>query len=82
MPSRRLVGIADTMFYALGSIDGSSREAMRQAMWNLTLIAFAALSLALVGSLLLARLLAKPIGHLSSSLNEMAALTPSRRPCR
>ena len=69
---RRLVGIGDTVFYALGSIDGTSREAMRQAMWNLTLIAFGALSLALIGSLSLARLLAKPIGHLSSSLNEMA----------
>ena len=34
---RRLVAVGDTAFYALGSIDESSRGAMRQAMRNLVL---------------------------------------------
>ena len=70
---RRLVAVGDTVFYALGSIDESSRGAMRQAMRNLGFIAVGAIVLALVGSLTLARLLARPIGQLSTSLARMAA---------
>ena len=70
---RRLVGVGDTLFYALGSIDESSRGATRQAMRNLALIAFGAFGLALLGSLVLARLLTEPIGRLSTSLAGMAA---------
>ncbi len=70
---RRLVGVGDTVFYALGSIDESSRGPMRQAMQNLSLIAVGAIALALVGSFSLARLLAEPIGRLSTSLARMAA---------
>jgi putative nucleotidyltransferase with HDIG domain len=70
---RRLVTVGDTAFYALGSIDESSRSANRKAMWNLALIALGAIALALLGSLSLARLLAAPIGRLSASLAAMAA---------
>jgi putative nucleotidyltransferase with HDIG domain len=70
---RRLVAVGDTLFYALGSIDESSRGATRQAMRNLALIAVGAVVLALAGSVTLARLLAEPIGRLSSSLAAMAA---------
>jgi putative nucleotidyltransferase with HDIG domain len=70
---RRLVTVGDTMFYALGSIDESSRGAMRQAMRNLEFTAVGAIVLALLGSVTLARLLARPIGQLSTSLARMAA---------
>jgi putative nucleotidyltransferase with HDIG domain len=70
---RRLVAIGDTVFYALASIDESSRGATQQAMRNLALIAVGAVFLALLGSVTLARLLAEPIGQLSSSLAAMAA---------
>jgi putative nucleotidyltransferase with HDIG domain len=70
---RRLVGIGDTVFYALGSIDESSRGAVGRAMRNLGLIAIGAIALALVGSLSLARLLAEPVGRLSTSLAAMAS---------
>ena len=70
---RRLVAVGDTAFYALGSIDESSRGAMRQAMWNLGYMAIGAIALALLGSVTLARLLSRPIGQLSTSLARMAA---------
>src|SRR6185295_8629361 len=70
---RQLVGVGDTVFYALGSIDESSRTATSQAMRSLAFLAVGAVSLALLGSIALARLLAEPIGRLSSSLCAMAA---------
>jgi putative nucleotidyltransferase with HDIG domain len=70
---RRLVAVGDTVFYALGSIDETSRSATRDAMGNLALIAAGAIALALIGSVWLARLLTGPIGRLSSSLAAMAA---------
>ena len=70
---RRLVAVGNTAFYALGSIDESSRGAMRQAMRNLAVTAVAAMALALLASVTLARLLARPIGQLSSSLARMTA---------
>ena len=70
---RRLVGVGDTSFYALGSIDESSRGARRQAIGNLALTAVGAILLALVASLTLARLLSRPIGRLATSLAGMAA---------
>ena len=70
---RRLEAVGDTVFYALRSIDESSRGATRQAMSSLAFIAVGAVALALFGSVTLARLLAEPIGRLSSSLAAMAA---------
>jgi putative nucleotidyltransferase with HDIG domain len=70
---RRLVAVGDTSFYALGSIDESSRGVMRQAMVNLGFTALGAMGLALLGSITLARLLANPIDQLSTSLARMAA---------
>jgi putative nucleotidyltransferase with HDIG domain len=70
---RRLVAVGDTVFYALGSVDESSKSATRDAMNNLALIAVGAIALALIGSFWLARLLTGPIGRLSSSLAAMAA---------
>jgi putative nucleotidyltransferase with HDIG domain len=69
---RRLVSVGDTMVYALGSIDESSRTAQRQAIQSLAGIAAIALAVALGGSLWLARLLADPIDRLSTSLAAMA----------
>jgi len=70
---RRLVAVGDTTFYALGSIDALSRSAIREAAWSLAAVAALALLLALGASFWLARLLADPIGQLSTSLASMAA---------
>jgi len=70
---RRLVRIGDTSFYALGSIDQSARNATRNAMRSLALIAAGAMVLAFAGSFRLARLLTRPIGELSASLEKMAS---------
>jgi putative nucleotidyltransferase with HDIG domain len=70
---RRLFAVGDTLFYALSSIDESSRTAMRDAMTNLAALGVAALLLGLVGSCALARLLTEPIGRLSTSLEAMAS---------
>ena len=70
---RRLVAVGEnTTFYALGSIDAQSRSAMRAAEFSLAIVGVAALVLALGASFWLARLLADPIGKLSSSLAAMA----------
>ena len=71
---RRLVSFGDTVVYALGSIEESSRAAQREAVRSLMAIAAAALVVALGGSLWLARLLANPIDRLSTQL---AAMTRS-----
>src|SRR5262249_15633873 len=47
---QRLVQIGDTSFYALASIDASSRAALREAARSLALIAIGAILLALIGS--------------------------------
>jgi putative nucleotidyltransferase with HDIG domain len=70
---RRLIAIGDTAVYALSSIDGSSRTALRSATTSLAALAAAALILALVASLALARQLTEPIDRLSTSLAAMAA---------
>ena len=70
---RRLVAVGDTIFYALGSIDESSRAATASAMRSLELVALGATLLALAGSFWLARLQSEPIGRLSASLAAMAA---------
>jgi len=67
---RRLVQLGGTSFYALGSIDESSRAATRTAIQNLALIATGAAALALVASFWLARMLAEPVGQLSASLTK------------
>jgi len=70
---RRLFVIGDTLVYALGSIDESASGPTRQAMVSLGFIAIGAVSLALLGSVTLARLLSDPIGRLSTALAAMAA---------
>jgi len=70
---RRLVAVGNTVFYALGSVDESSRQAMRDAMRNLALIGMFGISLAGVGSFWLAQTLSDPIKRLSTSLATMAA---------
>ena len=75
---RRLVQLGGTSFYALGSIDESSRSATRSAMRTLALIATGGLAIALVASFLLARMLSGPVGRLSASLAE-AGRSPAGR---
>jgi putative nucleotidyltransferase with HDIG domain len=70
---RRLVAVGDTVFYALDSVEASSRGAQRAAMQTMAFIGIGATALALVGSFWLARLLTEPIDRLSTSLARMAA---------
>ena len=65
---RRLVQVGNTSFYALDSIDESSRAATRTASRNLIAIAAGAAALALIASFWLARMLTGPVGALSASL--------------
>ncbi len=70
---RRLVDVNGASFYALTSIDDSSRAATRTAVQRLSLIAGGATLLALAASFWLARMITEPIGQLSTSLKRMAA---------
>ena len=70
---RRLVDVNGASFYALTSIDESSRAATRTAVQRLSLIAAVATLLALAASFWLARMITEPIGQLSTSLKRMAA---------
>jgi putative nucleotidyltransferase with HDIG domain len=79
---RRLFAVGDTVFYALSSVDESSRSAMRDAMNGLAAVGAVALLLALVGSFALARLLTEPIDWLSGSLAAMAAAHDTAKPLR
>jgi putative nucleotidyltransferase with HDIG domain len=65
---RRLVQVGTTSFYALGSIDESSRSATRAALRDLAAIGTGAALLALLASFGLARMLTRPVGQLSASL--------------
>ena len=69
---RRLVQVGNTSFYALGSIDESSRAATRTAIRDLLAIAAGAAVLALIASFWLARMLTEPVGQLSASLAQAA----------
>jgi len=70
---RRLVEVGETVFYALASIDDSSRTLLQAVRRDLAFMAAGAMGLALIGSIWLAHLLTGPIGRLSSSLQAMAA---------
>ena len=70
---RRLVDVGGASFYALASIDESSRAATRTAQERLLMIAVGATLLALAASFWLARMITEPIGRLSASLARMAA---------
>jgi putative nucleotidyltransferase with HDIG domain len=70
---RRLIEMNGASFYALASIDESSRAATRTAIQRMLLIAGGATLLALAASFWLARMITEPIGQLSASLRRMAA---------
>jgi putative nucleotidyltransferase with HDIG domain len=69
---RRLVQVGDTSFYALASIDESARGTTAAMSRTLAWIGVGAMAFALLTSLWLANLLAKPIGRLSTSLVAMS----------
>jgi len=70
---RRLVQVGPAGFYALASIDDSSRAVLATLRRDLAFMAAGAIILAFLGSVWLAHLVTKPIGTLSSSLEAMAA---------
>jgi len=69
---RRLVQVGDTSFYARASIDESARGTTAAMSRTLAWIGVGAMAFALLTSLWLANLLAKPIGRLSTSLVAMS----------
>ena len=71
---RRIVQVGQTAaFYALASIDDSSRTVLMTIRSDLAILAAGAFLLAFAGSVWLAHLITKPIGRLSKSLETMAA---------
>jgi putative nucleotidyltransferase with HDIG domain len=65
---RRLVQVGSASFYALGSIDESSKAATAAAIGNMVAIAAGAFVVSLIASFWLARMLTGPVGRLSASL--------------
>ncbi len=70
---RRLNRLGDTSFYALASIDESSRVLLQAVRRDLLLMALGAFALALLGSFWLAHLVTGPVGQLSASIERLAA---------
>jgi putative nucleotidyltransferase with HDIG domain len=69
----RLATAGQARIYAISSIDAAADVAMRRANQSLVGIGVGAIALALLGSAWLAKVLAEPIGRLSSSLAAIAA---------
>jgi putative nucleotidyltransferase with HDIG domain len=72
-----LTRLGDVTFLALASIDAASEGQTRAALQGLAWVGLGAVSLAVLGSVWLARTLTHPIDHLSQSL---AAMTTGDRP--
>lgn len=68
---RQLVGGGPATVYALESIDAAAAPAIARAARGLFVIALAAFALAALASVWLARTIARPIGRLSQSIDEM-----------
>jgi putative nucleotidyltransferase with HDIG domain len=70
---REIAQAKSAHIYALSSVDDAVSEIMARFNLVLTVIAVGAVTLALVGSIWLARLLTGPIAHLSSAIDQRAA---------
>jgi putative nucleotidyltransferase with HDIG domain len=75
-----LFRIDDVEFLAMASIDAAAAGQTRAALSSLAWIGLGAISLAVLGSVWLARTLTKPIDALSASLTQMAANNTMRVP--
>jgi putative nucleotidyltransferase with HDIG domain len=69
----RLAAAGPASVYAVSSIDDAAGVAMRRANQSLVAIGLGAIALALLGSTWLAKMLAEPIGRLSTSVATIAA---------
>jgi putative nucleotidyltransferase with HDIG domain len=69
----RLATAGPASVYAISSIDEAASGAMRRANQSLVAIGVGAIALGLLGSAWLAKILAEPIGRLSTSLAAIAA---------
>jgi len=69
----RLAAAGPASIYAISSIDEAASGAMRRANRSLVAIGVGAIALGLLGSAWLAKILADPIGRLSTSLAAIAA---------
>ena len=77
---REIARVGAARIYALSSVDDAAAEALTRMNAVLALLALGAFALALVGSLLLAGLLSRPIEQLSSAIDRMAAARDLSRP--
>lgn len=69
---RRLSMVDGAAVYALGSVAAASRATVTDAAWALALVGLGAVLLAALGSAWLARMLARPIDELTTTLARMA----------
>jgi putative nucleotidyltransferase with HDIG domain len=72
--------LGDVMFLALASIDDAAATQTQTALQSLGWVALAAMVLAALGSVWLARTLTRPIDQLSQSLSTMTAAGRSHQP--
>ncbi|MFN7983807.1 MAG: HD domain-containing protein [Vicinamibacterales bacterium] len=70
---RQIARVESARVYALSSVDEAAAEVMSHFNLVLTLIAISAVALALAGSVWLARLLTRPVEHLSAAIDQRAA---------
>jgi putative nucleotidyltransferase with HDIG domain len=77
---REIARVGAAQIYALSSVDDAAAAALARMNAVLALLALGAFALALVGSLLLAGLLSRPIEHLSAAIDRMAAARDLSRP--
>jgi putative nucleotidyltransferase with HDIG domain len=70
---REIARIGTARIYALSSVDEAAAAALARMNTALALLALGAFALALLGSLLLARLFSRPIERLSAAIDQMAA---------
>jgi putative nucleotidyltransferase with HDIG domain len=77
---REIAHIGSVQIFALSSVDDAAAAALSRMNVVLAVLAFGAFALALVGSILLARLLSRPIERLSGAIDQMAAARDLTRP--
>lgn len=77
---REIAGIGSVRIYALSSVDEAAAATLSRLNLVLAGMAGGAFTLALLGSLWLARLLSRPIEQLSSALEQMAAARDLTKP--
>jgi putative nucleotidyltransferase with HDIG domain len=80
MVYREIARVGAAQIYALSSVDEAAAAALARMNTAIAMLALGAFALALLGSLLLARLFSRPIERLSLAIDQMAASRDLTRP--